>query len=438
MFAKLSTAFASLLLLLTNVNAESIWPQFRGPDGQGHSEATHLPLTWDENTNIAWKVPITGVGWSSPVVAYGKIWLTTATQVTASEADRAERTADSVIASQLDVAQAISLWAIELDLQTGLSAKMHKLFDVESPQPVHSLNSYASPTPVIDSGRLYCHFGDYGTACVDTSTGQIIWQKRLQIDHGVGPGSSPLLYDDLLILVCDGMDKQYVTALHAANGEVAWHTDRPEIRATKGDFRKAFATPLLINVDGNDQVIIPGAQWCVAYEPRSGKEIWRVDYDSGFSNVPCPVYDGEHVFICTGFGSDELWAVRPTGRGDVTQTHVDWKKKKQIPKMSSPLLWKNLLYIVSDSGVAQCFDASTGEDKWKERMGGKYSASPLYSDGKIYFCSHEGRTTVIAPGDEYQVLAENDLDGQLMASPIVADGDLLLRTDSHLYRIRAK
>lgn len=182
--------------------------------------------------------------------------------------------------------------------------------------------------------------------------------------------------------------------------------------------------------------MIPGAQWFVAYAPRTGKEIWRIDHGAGFSNVPCPVFDGERVYLCTGYGTSQIWAVRPDGRGDLTDLdHVAWKATKQIPHMPSPVLVDQRLYIVSDAGIAQCFEAKSGEQLWKKRIGGKFSASPLYADGRIYICNHDGRTTVFAPDDEYRELAQNDLDGQLMASPVVADGDLLLRTESHLYRI---
>lgn len=429
-----ATAVCSLLTL-TVVRAETSWRQFRGPDGQGRSAVEGLPLHWDEQTNIVWKTPIEGVGWSSPVVDSGTIWLTSATEVAFSEAEREAALEDEKHAEMMSVARTITLWASEIDLASGKPLQRIKLFEVESPQPIHSLNSFASPTPVLADGRLYCHFGDYGTACVETSTGQILWKERIALEHGVGPGSSPLLVDGLLILTCDGMDKQYVTALHAANGEIAWHTDRPAQRTDNPDFRKAFATPLLINVQGKDQVIIPGAQWCIAYNPRTGDEIWRVDHGSGFSNVPCPVFDGRHVFLCTGFSTAEIWAIRPDGHGDVTESHVDWKQKKQVPTMPSPVVFGERLYTINDKGIAQCFEASTGNQLWKKRIGGNFSASLLYADRRIYLCSHEGQTTVLAAGDEYQELAQNDLDGQLMASPVVVDHDLLLRSDSHLYRI---
>lgn len=425
-----------LLNMQANAQAEATWTKFRGPEGQGHSDAVDLPLEWSEDSNVAWKTPITGKGWSSPVVADGKVWLTSATKVAASAAETEAKTADSLLAAQMAVAKTITLWVHEIDLHSGKVLRQIKLADVKSPQPIHSLNSYASPTPILAAGRLYCHFGDYGTFCLDTKSGKIVWKQHIPLDHGVGPGSTPLLYDDLLILTCDGRDKQYIVALNIADGNEAWRTDRPPIRTDEPEMRKAFCTPLLIEVQGKEQMVIPGAQWFVAYAPRTGKEIWRIDHGGGFSNVPSPVFDGEHVYLCTGYGTSQLWAVRPDGRGDLTDSdHVSWKAKKQIPNMPSPVLVDQRLYIIGDGGIAQCFEAATGKPLWKKRIGGKFSASPLYADGRIYICNHDGRTTVFAPGDEYRELAQNDLDGQLMASPIVADGDLLLRTESHLYRI---
>ena len=369
-------------------------------------------------------------------MADGKIWLTTATVVEASEEEREAKTKGSMVANALEVARLIKLWLIEIDLETGEKHKPLMLLEIKEPQPIHSLNSYASPTPVYENGRLYCHFGAYGTVCVDTKSKSILWNERLQVDHRVGPGSSPVLYKDLLVLTCDGAIKQFISALNKDTGEEVWRSERPPIRSTEPEFCKAFSTPLLIQVDGEDQLVIPGAQWFISYDPANGEEIWRIDHGKGFSNVPRPVFDGDKVFLCSGFMTNQLWAVRPNGRGDLTETeNVVWKKRKQIPNMPSPIVVEDRIYTIADGGVARCFDTADGKQIWRERVPGKYSASPLYSGNRIYLCSHEGRTTVFAPGDDYQVLAENDLDGQIMASPVAIDDDLLLRTDTHLYRI---
>jgi len=434
----LSFLISVLLLIPSFAQAETVWPQFRGVGGQGHAEGVGLPLEWSEGENIVWKTPIKGRGWSSPVIADGKIWLTAATVTHLSEADRAAQVEGNPVADAMEVASQATMWAVEIDQHSGKVLRNIKLLEVDSPQPVHSLNSFASPTPVLSEGRLYCHFGAFGTVCLDVSAGVALWQQQVTIDHSVGPGSSPVLVDNRLILTCDGIDEQFVVGLDASTGDIVWKTERPPISADLGDYRKAFSTPLLIEEGGKQQLVIPGAQWFVSYDPQRGEEIWRVDQGFAFSNAQRPVFDGERLFLCSGFMKPALWAVRPDGFGDVTDSHVEWKQTKQIPSMSSPIVVDQQIYVVSDNGVISCFNTVSGDEVWRARMGGKFSASPLYADGKLYFCNHEGRTTIVAPGEKYEELAQNDLDGQLMASPAVVEGDLLLRTGTHLYRIGVK
>lgn len=414
------------------------WPEFRGPGGQGHAAGGDVPLHWSESEGVRWKTPTPGRGWSSPVIGDGKIWLTTAEEFEAPEAERAamlKKVEHLPIADAMIAFESITLSALEFDLATGELLRRIELFKVDGPPPIHGLNSYASPSPVLDGGYLYCHFGVFGTACVDTASGEVKWRRELDLDHVVGPGSSPVVVDGRVIIPCDGADKQYVAALDAKTGEPVWRVDRPPIRATVGDERKAFSTPLVIDAAGRRQVIIPGAQWFVSYDPATGEEIWRVDHGSGFSNVPRPIFDGELLYISTGFGPTELWAIRPDGTGDVTETHVDWRQKKQAPAMPSPVAADGRVYMISDAGVASCLDAETGESLWLERVAGQYSASPLYADGRVYFWNHDGRTTVVAAEPEFEVLARNDLDGRIMASPAAVDGSFILRTDTHLYRL---
>ena len=416
-------------------SAESQWTQFRGSDGSGVASAIDLPTQWSEDQNVLWKTPIVGVGWSSPVYADNTAWITSATKIAASEAERKTAAADSPIADAIELASSISLWLTKIDLSSGQVLEQLKIADVADPQKIHSLNSYASPTPVIGGEFIYCHFGDYGTFCVNRTTNEIVWRQRVELDHSVGPGSSPVLYENLLILTCDGLEAQYITALDIANGEVVWRTDRPEISASHAEFRKAFSTPLVISAAEGDQVVIPGAQWFVAYEPKTGDEIWRINHGRGFSNVPRPVFDGSLVYLCTGFMKGKLLAVDPNGRGDVTESHVRWRVSKQVPTMPSPVVSGQRIYTVNDAGVAQAIDVKDGQRLWKQRVGGKFSASPLLADRKIYLCSHEGETTVIAAEDSFREIASNQLEGQILASPVVVDSDLLIRTDKHLYRI---
>lgn len=427
----------SLILIPVIAQAEAWWPQFRGPTGDGHSDATNLPVAWSETEHVSWKTAVPGKGWSSPVVQDGLVWLTTAVEevYTEDEETKILNDIDAKKAKQRQLAKKISLKALCIDLKSGERVKTTDLLEVENPDYIHTLNSYASPTPVIDENRIYCHFGTFGTVCLDTKTHEVIWKERLPLEHSVGPGSSPFLYKSLLVLVCDGVDVQYVIALDKMTGKQVWKTDRPPMRAEKGDQKKAYCTPIVVNDFGRTQLVIPASQWLISYEPDTGKEIWRVDHGSGFSLVPRPVYGHGMVFFATGFGKPQLWAVRADGEGDVTETHVAWKSTRQIPQKPSPILIDDELYVISDSGITTCFDALTGEVRWIERVDGNYSASPVFADGKIYFCSHEGKVTIIEPGDQFKEVAVNEIDGQIMASPVPLDGALLLRSDRALYRI---
>jgi len=429
--------FFLLTLTPAAVRAETSWPQFRGPDGQGHSRAVGVPLRWSEKENIVWKTPIVGRGWSSPVVEDGKIWLTTVIEQAATPEERERGLASVPKTGQYEVVGRVEMFAICLDAKTGRILRQIKLTESDDPEPIHPLNSFASPTPVVEAGRVYCHFGTYGTFCLDTVSGQVLWQRQLRIRHYVGPGSSPILYKNLLILTCDGADRQYVAALDKHTGEIVWQRDRPPLRTDNPDFKKSFSTPLIIRVAGRDQCVVPGPQWVVAYDPASGAPLWRFDHGNGFSLAPRPVYDGRCVFICTGFGRTSLLAIRvdAAGAGDVTASHIAWRSRKQVPRRPSPIVVGGRVLSVSDMGILTCYDAATGEAIWHKRMPGNFSASPLAVDGRLYFSNQEGRTTVLAPGDTYQELAQNDLDGQIMASLAVVDNDLLLRTDTHLYRI---
>ncbi|MEQ8790567.1 MAG: PQQ-binding-like beta-propeller repeat protein [Pirellulaceae bacterium] len=435
----LPLAFASLLVtLFTHAPARADWPQFRGPDGQGHAEVTGLPLKWSESQNVAWKTPLPGRGWSSPVIEDGRIWMTAAIEEPISEEERKRRLEGlEGNVDSLALAGAVSLRVLCVDLESGKLLKDTEVLRVDEPEPVHTLNSYASPTPIVERGRLYCHFGTYGTICLDTQTHKVLWKNsELNIDHQNGPGSSPILWGELIIFHCDGMDLQYIAALDKQTGKLAWKTDRSGKMDEKPPLKKAYCTPLVVDSKQGPQLISPAADWLYSYDPATGKELWRAGYGKlGFSTVPRPVAGHGMVYICTSFMQSRLLAVRYDGQGDVTDTHVAWHSDRQIPKMPSPLLVGDELYVVSDSGIATCFDAHTGEELWRERLGGNYSASPLLADGRIYFFSREGDTTVIRPGKQFELLAANHLDGQFMASAAIAGKGLILRTDGHLYRI---
>jgi outer membrane protein assembly factor BamB len=381
------------------------WPQFRGPTGQGHSSERGLPTEWSESRNVTWKAPVPGRGWSSPVVAGGRVWLTTSIK---------ERGA--------------SLRALAFDVDTGREAVNVEVFHIRNGDLTNAKNSHASPTPIVDGDRVYVHFGAEGTAALTTS-GEVVWKVRLPYESQHGNGGSPVLYGDLLILSCDGSDQAFVVALDKRTGKVRWKTSRRQ------PADQAYSTPLVIRVGERDEVVSVGAYRAAAYDPDTGKEIWRVGYADGFSNVPRPVYGHGLVFIATGFQQPSLLAVRADGAGDVTKSHIAWTLKRGAPLTPSPLLVGDELYVVNDGGIAQCLDARTGEAHWVQRLGGEYSASPVFADGRIYFLSEEGVATVIARGKEFRRLATNKLDGETLASIAVSGGSIFVRNDSHLYRI---
>ncbi|HEV3215572.1 MAG TPA: PQQ-binding-like beta-propeller repeat protein [Vicinamibacterales bacterium] len=397
-----------LLLTLSGLAAEAQdWPEFRGPTGQGISTERGLPLEWSESRNVIWKTPVPGLGWSSPVVVGGRVWVTTAIEQ-----------------------KGASLRALAFDVETGREVVNTEVFRLGNARLTNPKNSFASPTPVVEGDRVYVHFGASGTAAL-TSAGEIVWKTRLPYDSQHGNGGSPVLYGDLLIINCDGSDTAFVVALDKRTGKVRWKTERRQ------PWDQAYSTPLVIQVGDRDEVVSVGAYRAAAYDPQSGKEVWRVSYRDGFSNVPRPVYGHGLVYIATGFQEPSLLAVRADGAGDVTKSHVVWTLRRAAPLTPSPLLVGDELYVVSDIGIASCLDATTGEVHWLQRLGGNYSASPIFADGRIYFLSEEGMAIVIAPGKEFRRLAMNQLDGAALASIAVSGGSIFIRTDSHLYRIGA-
>lgn len=436
MFASTGLFLAAALVVVGAEPTGVEWPQFRGPSGQGVVAEAKVPLQWSESQNVKWSTPIPGTAWSSPVVQGNEVWLTTAIeQKPTPEQIEKQFQASGLTRKDFERRQVsgnLSLRALCLDRRDGSVRHDYEMHFSEAPEAIHIGNSYASPTPVLEQGRLYGHF-QQATVCLDTTTGKVLWTRQIPVEYSVGAGSSPIVYDDLLILICDGIDTQFVLALNKTTGETVWKTARPGFRTTDGQQQKAFATPLIIRHADRDQLIAPGAQWFIAYDPRTGEELWRVDHGSGFSNVPRPLYADGMVYLCTGFGTKELWAVRVDGQGDVTQTHVAWKERSQIPTNPSPILVGDLVFVVSDTGVASCLDARTGQSHWKERLGGNHSASPVAVGDRVYFFSQEGETKVIRAATQFEELAVNQLNGRIMASPAVLAEGMVLRTATHLY-----
>jgi outer membrane protein assembly factor BamB len=395
----------------TVATAGDVWPQFRGPDGQGHVDAPNLPTTWSEDEHVTWKTEIPGKGWSSPVVWDNQIWMTSATD------------------------EGRSLRAVCVDRPSGEFLHNVEVFHCDEPLAINPKNSHASPTPVVEAGRLYVNYGTLGTACLDTANAEVLWtNEQMLLDHKEGPGSSPILYGDLLLINCDGIDVQYVNALDKRSGEIVWQTWRSQPMDENPDFCKAYSTPLVINSGGRDQLISVGAHWVYSYDPATGNENWMAGFN-GFSNVPRPVYDGERLFICTGFMKPQLLAIRPDGAGNVTETYVVWAAQRQVPNNPSPIIVDRLLFMASDRGVATCLDAASGQEQWVERLEGNFSASPIHAGGRLYFPNEQGQTFVVAAAPAFELLATNELDEGHMASFAVTGDTLFVRTRTHLYRI---
>ena len=407
-----------VLSIVTYLSSQQLaaeeWFEFRGPTGQGHSTEKALPTVWSPTENVLWKTDIPGVGWSSPIVVGNKVYVTTAYST---ESETSPDQSLQLICLNLDSGKI--LWKKEIFHQTK-----------ETAQRIHKKNSHASPTPISDGKVIYVHFGTHGTACL-TLDGDVVWKTnelKYQMQHG--NGGSPIIVDDKLVVICDGKGANFIAALDRNTGKIVWKVERN----VEGRKKFSFGTPLLITVNGKQQIVAPGTDVISGHSPEDGKEIWRLHY-TGYSVIPRPVYSHGLIFVTTSYDRPSLLAIRPDGKGDVTDTHLAWSNKSQIPHTPSLIVVGDELYAVSDKGIAQCFDAKTGELVWKERVGGNYSASPLYAGGKIYFQSEAGETTVIAAGKKYREIGRNHLKAPTLASYAVAGDTLLIRTKTQLYRI---
>lgn len=459
---QIPAALISALLLTLAGGARADWPDFRGrtADGRatGSSNTLGLPLHWSETNNVVWKTPISHRGWSTPVSLYRQIWLTTATP------------------------DGKDFFAVCVDADSGKIIFNERVFHCATPEPLgNNLNCYASPSPVMEPGRVYVHFGSYGTACIftetepgsfvplsaspsaeelrfyfsdvtDTNSGfmmcpKVLWKRDdLPCRHFRGPGSSPILFEDLLILTMDGVDVQYLIALNKHTGKTVWKTDRTaewnDIEADGkprggGDYRKAYSTPLIVDVNGSKQMISVGSKAAYGYDPATGRELWKIKH-ADFSAAARPLFASNITYLCTGGSKGGLLAVRADGHGDVTETNILWRNPRGTPRMPSPVLVDGLIFMVSDGGIGSCVDAATGKELWQERLGGEYAASMLYADGRVYCFNQAGASVVLKPARTHEVLATNKLDAGFMASPAVLGKALILRTKTHLYRIEER
>jgi outer membrane protein assembly factor BamB len=424
--------FSTLLIGgVATVWAGPDWPEFRGPQGDGIARGSKPPVEWAEGKSVKWFQPVHGKAWSSPIVSGGKIWLTTATE------------------------KGTELFVVCLDAATGKVLLDQKLYDIDRPQFIHAFNSGASPSPVASGDRVWVTFGSPGTACLDASTAKVLWERRdLECNHYRGAGSSPILHNGRLYLNFDGSDRQYIVALDATTGRTVWKVDRsidyrdlgadgkPE---SEGDWRKAFATCHVAEVGGVTQLLSQGAKAFYGYDPETGRELWRVEERTSHSAGTRPVVGSGMVFFPSGWSQGQVLAIRPGKSGEVLDVNgtnsvsgglsMVWRSKRNVPKKPALVFQDGLLFGIDDNGVATCWDAATGDVLWNERIGGNYSASPVAADGRLYFCSEQGKTTVVAATREFRKLAENQLGDGFMASPAIVGNALILRSKSGVYRV---
>ena len=383
-FILLSITLASCLV----IEANEQWSQFRGHYGNGIIKSTSAPINWSDNTNIDWKTPIHDRGWSSPVIWNDQIWMTTATK------------------------EGNKMYAICVNKLSGKIEHDIHVFDVKSPQAITNENTYASPTPVVEEGRVYVHFGTYGTACISTKDGQILWKRRdLNCDHeiGAGPASSPFIYNNFLIFNVDGRDVQYVIALNKETGETAWKTNRSvDFSDVQVNQRKAYGTPFIIPRGNSNQMVSIGAKGVYSYDPENGKELWKAEH-RGWSIAPRPVYGEGLVFTMIDRDRPEMWAINPNGSGDITETHIEWKETKRMPPRASPIIIKGLLFVVDRNGYISCIEAKTGKSIWQKRMKGRFSASPILANNLIYFFNEDTVCTIIKPTRELVIVSREQI-----------------------------
>lgn len=416
---------ALLLVTLPAMAKGEDWPEFRGPTGQGISLARDVPTIWSEEQNVAWKQDIAGKGWSSPVIANRRIYLTTAVPV-------GDETVAAKSKFKLQVENAYSLRTLCLNAETGDTVWDLEVCQVPPETSIHPKNSHASGTPIVTADRVFVHYGTFGTAALDLD-GNIIWQQQINYNPVHGCGGSPVLFHDLLIFNCDGGDSAFVIALDAETGDERWRT--PREMAEGRTF--SFSTPLIIQTSERTTLVSPASDAVYGYNPETGEQIWMAQYPNKWSVVPRPVFAGGLILVCTGYeGPAELLAIRPDGTGDVTETHIAWRDDKFIPHNPSPVVHDGAIYLVSDSGIASCRDLLSGDLHWKKRLGDDHSASPFVADGKVYYLSEDGACTVVkANPKKYEEIAKNDLKQPTLASIVPLNGGLLMRTETSLYRI---
>jgi outer membrane protein assembly factor BamB len=409
-----------VILFAQNQNSSS-WTHFRGSNMDGHAQVKAAPLHWNDSTNIVWKVPVKGLGWSSPVVFGNQVWLTSAAK------DGKE------------------FYTLCYDLNNGKLLDEKTIFTCAEPQGIHGTNSYATPTPCIEEGFVYVHYGTFGTACINTQNFEIVWKREdLKCKHMQGPASSPIIHNDKLIVHLEGTEDPYVVALDKKTGTTIWKSIRPKEIYDKLEpvYRKSYQTPIVIQASGRELLISNASFMCFAHDVNTGEVIWTMEYGYD-STVSQPLYWNGLVFVNSGWIFEDnkpfftrQYAIDPTGKGDVTKTHVKWIYEDEVPQIPTPVIVDGKMYFVHDRGVASCIDAATAKLIWKQELKGNFNSSPVYAAGNIYLINVKGECTIVKPGDTFEMVAQNFIGETVKAVPAFVDKGMVLRTDKNLYLIR--
>lgn len=402
------------------LSQQGTWTHFRGSNLDGISTDSQPPVFWNDSTNIIWKTDIKGKGWSSPVVLGNQIWITTAAE------------------------DGTEMSGICADFGTGRILFDILLFKQDDIYRKHPVNTYATPTPCIEPGFVYFHFGSSGTACVRTGDGSIVWKRDdLKCDHVQGPGSSPIIYKDLLILHFEGSDQQFIVALNKRTGETIWKADRPKelYEPLLPIGKKAYITPIVLNVEGRDLLISNGAAVCIAYDVMTGLEVWRIVQGED-STIAMPCYENGILYFYTSFvtppGGEEyceLLAVDPRGSGDIAPTNILWRIKSPKLQLLTPLVKDGIIYTVDTRNTLIVLDAKTGNTLYSWKLKNKYNSSPVYADGRVYLTSVRGETLILQAGPNLNIITENKLQGEIFATPAIVGNSLVIRNEDSLLRI---
>lgn len=412
---------------------------FRGPEGSGIAQSDRVVMELDTKSNQLWRTELPEAGWSSPITDGKRLWMTSALTHDVVSGPGGDPPEPGKAGGKRIVSGSVTLIAYCLVAETGEIIHRIELATIKAPDTINIMNSYASPTGVWVNDRVVLHFGLYGTFCLDPTSGAEIWrQDALTYEDSIGPGSSIKHSDGVVLVPCDGMGEQFVAGLSLATGKIVWKTPRPPVDAKAKELRSSYSTPLIIEVNGKSQAIVPGTYWCIAYDVRTGQEVWRLKHGKGFSLGCTPIFVNGKVIIATGYGGNELVAIDPTGSGDITDTHVLWRQSKGMPLMASPTCLGDILYTVTDTGIIHAIHHADGEVVWRERLGGKFSSSLFASGDRLLIGDHSGTVTVFRASTKYEAIARYELGEQIMACPIPIGDDLILRTKAAVYRFTEK